>query len=216
MHRRIALSILLSLCAAPLAAAPAADKPSHAPEKGCKWEKVTSPTLGFEAWAQQCVFGARKITLYAKDTKLMQHWSDGGEDEALVESFALQPGETAEAAVKRVFAAKTADKTLVAGCVLHPYTPEGEDAAPLPPGVKRYDFLPNAALQKQIDAKRAPDDDGVPDPPCGDWGYTPDGIQYFETQAGAGAVLMVRAGQEDHPLFDEQKLHIGKTEKVKP
>jgi len=214
MRHRFAVAVLLAACAVNLAAAPAADKPSHAPEKGCKWEKVASPTLGFAAWAQQCTFGARKITLYAKDNKLMQHWSDGGEDEALVESFALQPNESAEAAVKRVFAAHTADKALVAGCVLHAYTMEGEDPPPLPPGVKRYDFVPNAALQKQIDAKRGPDDDGVPDPPCGEWGYTPDGIQYFETQAGAGAVLIVRAGQEEHPLFDEQNLRIAPLQKA--
>ena len=210
MRHLIAASVLLLSCAtAALAAAPAAaDKPSRAPEKGCKWEKVTSPTLGFEAWVQQCTFGARTIRLYAKVNKLMQHWSDGGEDEALVESFPLEPNESAEAGVKRVFATHTADKALVAGCVLHPYSPEGEDPPRLPAGVKRYDFQPNAALQKQIDAKRGPDDDGVPDPPCGEWGYMPDGIQYFETQRGANAVLIVRAGQEEHPQFDEQTLRV--------
>lgn len=184
--------------------AAAADKPSRAAEKGCQWEKLTSPTLGFDAWVQACDFGARKINLYAKDNKLMQHFSDGGEDEALVESFALQPNETAQGAIKRVFAQNTKDKSLVARCLLKPYQEEGEDPPKLPPGVERYTFLPNAQLQKEIDAKQ---EDGVPDPPCGDWGYAPDGIQYFETQRGAKAILFVRVGQDD-PLYDEKTLRL--------
>ena len=49
--------------------------------------------------------------------------------------------------------------------------------------------------------------DEVGDPPCGDWGDSPDGIQYFETQPGARSVLFVRVGQ-DEPLFDEKTLRL--------
>jgi hypothetical protein len=203
-----AATLLLFVVSASANAA-AADKPSRAAEKGCKWEKLTSPTLGFDAWTQRCDFGSRKINLYAKDNKLMKHWSDGGEDSALVESFALNADETAEAAIKRVFAQNTQDKSLVARCLLKPYQEEGADPPKLPPGVKHYMFVPNAQLQKELDAKQ---DDGVPDPPCGDWGYAPDGIQYFETQQGARAILFVRVGQ-DEPLFDEQTLRLAPPQK---
>ena len=45
------------------------------------------------------------------------------------------------------------------------------------------------------------------DPPCGDWGDAPDGIQYFEVHPGARSVLFVRVGQ-DEPLFDEKTLRL--------
>ena len=75
------------------------------------------------------------------------------------------------------------------------------------PGATRYTFVPNAAYQKELDAKADPNEVG--DPPCGDWGDAPDGIQYFEVQPGARKVLFVRAGQ-DEPLFDERTLRLTK------
>ena len=67
--------------------------------------------------------------------------------------------------------------------------------------------MPNAAYQKELDAKADPNEVG--DPPCGDWGDTPDGIQYFEAQPAARKVLFVRVGQ-DEPLFDERTLRLTK------
>ena len=67
--------------------------------------------------------------------------------------------------------------------------------------------MPNKALEKELAAKADPNE--VPDPPCGDWGDAPDGIQYFEVQPSTGArkVLFVRVGQ-DEPLFDETTLRL--------
>ncbi|HYL05698.1 MAG TPA: hypothetical protein VE075_06640, partial [Thermoanaerobaculia bacterium] len=64
----------------------------------------------------------------------------------------------------------------------------------------------DAAYAKELAAKH---EDGVPDPACGDWGDSPDGIQYFEAQPASGArkVLFVRLGQ-DEPLFDEATLRL--------
>jgi len=85
--------------------------------------------------------------------------------------------------------------------VLVPYT-EGT----LPAGIKRYTFSPDAAYAKELKALADPNE--VPEPPCGDWGEMPDGIQYFEVPAGEGRkVLFVRVGQ-DEPLFDEQTLRV--------
>jgi hypothetical protein len=181
------------------------DAPSRAALKGCAWEKLSDATLGLEGWIQHCDFGFRMINLYAKQNALMIHWSDGGEDTPLVETFDLPADEKPESVIKRIFAEHTSDKSLVARCLLKPYRDEDPHAPPPPAGVKRYTFQPNAALRKELDAKQDPND--VPDPPCGDWGYAPDGIQYFETHSGARKVLFVRVGQ-DEPLFDEKTLHV--------
>jgi hypothetical protein len=179
-----------------------AGKPSRAAQKNCAWEKISDAALGLEAWVQRCDFGFRKIDLYAKTNALMMHYSDGGEPEPLIEVFDLAANETPEKGIKRIFAEHTKDKTLVARCALKPY--KGD---PAPAGVKRFTFLPNAALQKELDKTNDPGD--IPEPPCGDWGDAPDGIQYFEAQPTSGAqrVMFVRAGQ-DEPLFDEKTLHL--------
>ncbi|HZP66261.1 MAG TPA: hypothetical protein VFB32_08120 [Rudaea sp.] len=193
--------LLLPLAAA---AAPAPkDAPSRAAEKGCVWEKLGGPALGLEAWVQRCTFGSRKVDLFVRGNSVMIRYSDGGEPEPLIDVFELKPTETAEAGIARIFAERTIDKKLAAHCELKPY--EGDD--PAPAGAKRYTFLPDAVLKKEIDAQGEPD--GVPDPPCGDWGDAPDGIQYFEAQPTGGArhVMFVRAGQ-DEPLFDEKTLRL--------
>ncbi len=176
--------------------------PSRATQKGCAWEKLSDATLGLEAWVQRCDFGFRKIDLFVKQNTIMSRYSDGGDPYPVIEVIDLKVDETPETGIRRIFAEHTQDKTLVARCVLAPY--RGDKA---PKGVKRFAFVPNAAFQKELDAKASPDE--VPDPPCGDWGDAPDGIQYFEAQPASGSrkVLFVRVGQ-DEPLFDEKTLHL--------
>jgi len=200
MHRILPFFVLLAATNAI-----AEDAPSRAAPKDCAWEKLSDATLGLDAWIQHCDYHGRKINLYAKGNALLQHYSDGGEDEKLIETFDVRAGEKPEVAIKRVFSEHTPDKSLVARCRLEPYKDEAPEAKRAPAGVARYTFLPNAALKKELEAKQDPGD--IPEPPCGDWGYTPDGIQYFETHAGASKILFVRAGQ-DEPMFDEQTLRI--------
>ncbi len=193
-------------CAAALLAAvslPAdarAAGPSRPPVKGCAWSKLSDAALGLEAWVQKCDFGFRKIDFRVAKGSLLIHWSDGGTTEPVIDVLDLAPGETPEAGVRRIFARHT-DKRLAARCVLRRIT-QGN----VPAGAQRFTFVPNAAYQKELDARPG---DGVPDPPCGDWGEAPDGIQYFETQPASGArkVLFVRVGQ-DEPLFDEATLRL--------
>ena len=201
----MASTLLYIVASVLLSTSPAAakkDAPSRPAIAGCKWEKLSDASVGLAAWAQRCDFGFRKIDLFWKGNAIMIRYSDGGEPSALVEVFDLNAGEPIEAGIKRIFAEHTDDKTLVTQCVLAPYTAEKP-----PAGVRRYTFVPNAALQKQLDAKADPNE--VPDPPCGDWGDAPDGIQYFEAQPASGAhkVLFVRVGQ-DEPLFDEKTLRL--------
>jgi hypothetical protein len=189
------------LVAALAVAAPPAAGPSRAAEKDCVWEKLSDARIGLEAWVQRCDFGSRKVSFLFAGSSLAVHYSDGGAPEPLVDVHALQPGESPETGVKRFFAAHT-DKKLVARCVLKP-VPEMK----APAGVQRITFVPDAAYQKELDAKSDPGE--VPEPPCGEWGTDPDGIEYFEIQPASGAhkFLFVRVGQ-DQPLFDEETLRL--------
>ncbi|MGA8810498.1 MAG: hypothetical protein WB973_21715 [Thermoanaerobaculia bacterium] len=194
------MKALLLVIALAATSAFAADHPSRAPVKGCKWEMVSDAALGLDAWVQRCDFGFRKIDLFTKGSSLYIHYSDGGAPDALIDVLPLRPGETAEAGIKRIFASHTSAK-LARRCVLAPYS--GDKRA----GAERFTFVPNAAYKKELDAKADPNEVG--DPPCGDWGDAPDGIQYFEVQPAARKVLFVRVGQ-DEPLFDEKTLRLTK------
>jgi len=183
-------------------------KPSRAAEKGCAWEKFSDATLGLDAWVQRCQFGKRKVDFVARDHALAERYSDSSDaPELVIAILDLFPGEAPEHGIQRVFAERT-DKKLVAQCVLTPF--HGETAGlggVTPAGIKRYTFVPNAALAKALKAKADPND--VPAPPCGAWGEDPDGVQYFEVHPAGGVqkVLFVRLGQ-DEPLFDEATLKL--------
>jgi len=193
------LAILLA--SASIAGAAGKSGPSRPPVKGCAWRKLSDRDLGLEAWVQRCDFGFRKIDLFAAKGSLAIQYSDGGGPEPLVDVLDLLPGENPEAGIRRLFSARTA-KELAGRCVLAPYRGAKSRA-----GVRRFTFVPDAAYQKELDAKADPNE--VPEPPCGDWGDAPDGIQYFEAQPASGArrVLFVRVGQ-DEPLFDEKTLRL--------
>ena len=197
MNKRFRLPVLL-LAGIIASTVIADDRPSRPPAKGCVWEKLSNAALGLDVWAQRCDFGFRRIDLFIKDSSLFIRYSDGGAPDPLIDVLPLLPNETPEAAIKRIFAAHT-DKRLAKRCLLAPYRGDSR------PGVKRYTFIPDRAYQKQLDAKADPNEVG--DPPCGDWGDAPDGIQYFEVHPGARKVLFVRVGQ-DEPLFDEKTLRL--------
>ncbi|WP_246696290.1 hypothetical protein [Mesorhizobium sp. SARCC-RB16n] len=173
--------------------------PSRPPIDKCIWEKLTESTVGLAAWVQRCDFGFRQIHFEFVGNGLAIKYSDGGAADPLVEVFDIRSGETSEAAVQRLLQEKT-DKAVSARCALTRYT-EGT----VPAGVKRYTFSPDAAYAKKLKAHA---DDEVPEPPCGEWGEMPDGIQYFEVPADEGRkVLFVHIGQ-DESLFDEQTLRV--------
>ena len=199
MKRISAVFVMLSLLV--LAAAVSAAQPSRVADKGCVWEKFSDPKLGLDAWVERCDYGFRKIDFVAKGSSLAMRFSDGGDPDPVIDVIDLQAGETAEAGLKRIFAART-PAAVARRCVLA----TSAHIAP-PAGVRRFTFVPNAAYQKELDRKADPNE--VPDPPCGEWGDAPDGIQYFEVQNDARAILFVRAGQ-DIPLFDEQTLRVTK------
>jgi hypothetical protein len=206
-NRVAALALLVISGAAPLPAAGTRSSkkegPSRAAEKGCAWEKLSDAGVGLAAWVQRCDFGFRKIDLKFSKNSLAIHYSDGGELDPLVDVYDLKTGETPEAGIERLFRERT-EKAVAGRCVLAPYR---DQFLKTPPGARRFTFVPDKAYDRELEAAGPPD--GVPDPPCGDWGDAPDGIQYWEVQPAAGArrILFVRVGQ-DRPLFDEQTLRI--------
>ena len=194
--------LLSTILATPATAASDAVAPSRPPFDNCAWEKVSDARVGLEAWVQRCDYGSRKIDFVFEKRSLAIRYSDGGsKPEPLIDVLDLKRGESYETGMRRLFAERT-EKSVAARCVLAPYS--GDEP---PSGVTRYTFVPNAAYQKELDLKASPDE--VPDPPCGDWGTAPDGIQYFEVHPAGGVrrVLFVRVGQ-DEPLFDEKTLRL--------
>lgn len=204
-HDRLLLGALL-IVSTLLAAVPAfardESRPSRPPVKECAWEKASNAALGLEAWVQRCDFGFRKIDfLFEKNSLAIRYSDGGGKPDPMIDVFDLQPGETPRAGIKRIFLDRSKGD-FVARCVLVPY--RGEKP---PAGIERFTFVPNRGYEKELRKKANPDE--VPDPPCGEWGDAPDGIQYFEAQPRSGArkVLFVRVGQ-DEPLFDEKTLRL--------
>jgi hypothetical protein len=196
------LLVSIALIAGPAFAASPQSAPSHAPFKNCAWEQVSDPAVGLAAWVQRCDYGFRKIDFAFVGRALAIRYSDGGTPDPLIEMLDMRAGETPEASVRRHFAEHT-DKTIAARCVLSSYrgwkSPRSD--------AKRYTFVPNARYAKELKAKADPNEVG--DPPCGDWGVAPDGIQYYEVHPASKVrkVLFVRIGQDD-PLFDEQTLRL--------
>ncbi|HEY2828538.1 MAG TPA: hypothetical protein VGJ88_00360 [Thermoanaerobaculia bacterium] len=195
----IVYTVLLTVATTTVATA--ADQPSRRADKGCAWRKLSDPTLGLEAWVQRCTYSAKRtIDFVVRDHALVMRDSDDREPLTVIRLFDLQPGESTEQGVRRIFTAHT-DAKIARRCVLAAYTPAAKRS-----GVKRYDFVPDKTYQKQLDAVK---EDGVPDPPCGDLGTQPDSVQYFEVQPSSGSrkVMLVDAGQ-DVPLFDEETLRL--------
>lgn len=189
----------MALLFAASAAVAQADRPSRPPSKGCAWETIADATVGLAAWVERCDYGFRKIDFLFSNGALAMRFSDGGEPDPVVEVFGRRPGESPQAGVLRIARERTAPE-IAARCRVVPY-----NIGKPPAGARRYAFAPNAAYRRELKAKEDPNEVG--DPPCGDWGVAPDGIQYFEVRPAdpARKILFVRVGQ-DVPLFDEQTL----------
>lgn len=203
--RRGGRSFLLALsfaaiCSMPVRAYAQDPTPSRPALDRCAWERLSSQEVGIAAWVQRCDLGYRQTHFEFLGNALAMKSSYGGAPDLVVHVFDILPGETPEAAMRRIFKDKADDRGISRRCVLKRFT--GHTA---PAGVRRYVFSPNAAYRRELKADPI---DEVPPPPCGDWGEDPDGIQYFEVHtSAANKLLFVRVGQ-DAPLFDEQTLRI--------
>ncbi|MEP6766578.1 MAG: hypothetical protein ABJB66_19845 [Gemmatimonadaceae bacterium] len=203
IERRLARTVLtlgLVLSSVPSLSAQTG-APSRKASKGCVWERVSSASNGFSASVQKCDYGDRKIHLFMKDNALMEQYSDAGaKADTVIDIIDLNANETVEAGMQRAFSAHT-KPAIAKKCVLTPYK-EGKEIL----GAKRYEFVPNAALARELKKINIKGD--IPEPPCGDWGTAPDGIQYFQVfPTNTKRFLFVRVGQ-DTPMFDERTLQL--------
>jgi hypothetical protein len=189
----LALAVLLT---AP--ASGQAGDPSRPAIDGCTWEKLSDAKVGLSAWVERCDFGDRKIDLHFEGNTVVQKFSDGGDAEPVIYVFDLKDGETADDGIDRIYDEHT-DPAIATRCVAE------DDAAVAPEGVWRYHFIPDASYAAELAKSAIPDD--VPEPACGDFGYWPDGIQYFEVHGDARKILFVVPGQ-DLPLFDAETLEL--------
>jgi hypothetical protein len=187
----LASALLMSGCVIAQADAP----PARPALKECKWVKVSNESVGLAAWVQECDYGFRKIDFVFQEKSLAIRYSDSGKPSPVIDVIDLLPYETVETGLRRFFFSRT-EKTVAKRCVLAAY-PGGKPID----GTKRYSFVPNAEYRKELKAKANPNEIG--EPPCGEWGDGPDGVQYFEvwTQSTVRKALFVREGQEE-PLFD--------------
>jgi hypothetical protein len=174
-------------------------EPSRPALENCVWEQRTDLLIGLGAWVQRCDFGLRQVDFVFDNGTLAITYSDGGEPDALVQLLDRLPNESPDVALRRLLNAST-DPTIAARCEVAPFT-----AIPAPAGAERFTFVPNAAYREELAKTENPDELG--EPPCGEWGVMPDGVQYFEVQGNAPRLLFARAGQET-PLFDEQTMEI--------
>lgn len=190
----LALTVLFSV-----PASAQTGEPSRPADDGCAWEKLSDAKVGLSAWVERCDFGDRKIDLHFEGNAVVEKFSDGGDADPVIQVFALKDGETAETGLRRIYDEHT-DPAIAARCV-------AEDAtlSSPPAGVQRFSFVPNADYAAELAKTATPDE--VPEPPCGDLGDWPDGIQYFEVHADASKILFVIEGQ-DAPLFDSQTLEL--------
>ena len=193
--------LALAFAASTASGTPPQGSPSHPPFKNCAWEQLADANVGLAAWVMRCDYGFRKIDFTFVGRALAIRFSDGGAPDPLVEVIDMLPAETPEAAVRRHFNEHT-EAAFASRCVLATYR-----GAKAPTGAKLYTFVPDAKYAKEIKAKEDPNEVG--DPPCGDWGTAPDGIQYYEVHPASNArkVLFVRIGQ-DEPLFDDKTLRL--------
>ena len=197
----LAVSVLILSGGGANVTAASSTGPSRPPVKGCAWEKIRSDELGLEAWVQRCDFGFRQISFLFAGQALAIRYSDGGDPDPLVEVLDLLPGESATAGLRRIFLSRT-PAAIARRCELARYRYGKTHGDAL-----RYTFVPDRQYRKELQAAANPDEVG--DPPCGDWGEAPDGIQYFEVSPSnkVRKVLFVRVGQ-DEPLFDEASLRL--------
>ncbi len=178
-----------------------ADVPPRPALKDCKWGKVSSETVGLEAWVQVCDYGFRKIDFVFQGNSLAIQYSDSDKPSPVIDVIELLPYETIETGLRRFFFTHT-DKSIAKRCVLAAYL--GSKPAE---GTKRYTFVPNADYRRELKAKANPNEIG--EPPCGEFGDGPEGVQYFEVwpQGKVRKALFVREGQ-DEPLFDAMTLQL--------
>ena len=209
MARRLAIkgAVLTAFFAAGTAAAaplvqPAQPATSTDPACSWVWQSGRVPGGTFGVWTERCPFSTGlwqpkfmpglpglDLTVDADDTgTVLQVFTKPADADV----SAILPG------------LKKAGHVLDdAECVFAP----AADELGKPSGTQSFfEVNPTGKLLEKLNAE--PDDE-IPEPPCGDYGWDPDGIRFFITDTSyPGFVVYVNLGQ-DGTLFDPATIRIG-------
>lgn len=202
-HEQVVKSIALVAVTLVLAGqAIAADRPpqpahSAVDDKLCTWEWKEGGGLGL--WAERCKLdtGLWELT-FKPDLPGFVLTIDGEDLQTVLQVFRKPADAPIDAIlpelVKRGY-------TLATECA---FEPADLSYIPKPPaGQSFYEIVPTGKRKADFDA--LPDNE-VPDPPCGDYGTAPDGIQYFMIEAAhPDRAVFVNLGQ-DGTMFDPNTL----------
>ena len=191
-----AVAMLLALTMPALAQPP---KPTESVDPArCQWEWKTGAGIG--AWAERCDLTTGLWELKFKgDLPGFVLTIDGEESQTVLQPFA-KPADGDIAAIlpelrRRGYIPDDGE------CVFQP-------VADLGPAVRTLAFFEIAPTGARKAAYDATPEDTIPDPPCGDYGVSPDGMRYFMTDtAHPDRAVFVNIGQ-DGLMFDEKTVTI--------
>jgi len=189
---RMAALAVLGLAGLALPASAAPPMPAYATDRErCTWEWKTGAGLG--VWTERCALETGLWEVVPRDGLPGFVLTIDGRDEVTVLQVFDKPSEAGIEAILPTLRREGAipdDED----CVFEPAA-----IRPAPRTVAFYEIRPTGARRAAFEATPA---DEIPEPPCGDYGWSTHGIRYFMTDLRfPGRVVYVDTG-EDGLMFD--------------
>jgi len=186
MTIRIPLAVLLATLAASLPPARADEPPPGRTDPSCQWQWLKGD--GLALWAESCPFdtGHWHVRFAPEGPGFMLYVND--EPQRLVlQRFAVPAGEPLATLLptlrQRGLIADSED------CVFQPAA-----LRPTPRTIQQFEIRPTGETLKRFEATPS---DEVPEPPCGDYGWSTHGVRYFQTDLRhPGTVIYIDLGQD--------------------
>lgn len=191
--RAVLAIVLATVClAGPVIAAPPQPTHSRFPDR-CRWEWKTGGGLG--VWAEHCELDTGVWELRNDpDLPGFVLTVDGIDEAAVLQVFRKPPGADISAILpelrQRGYIPDDGE------CIFAP-----ADIRPAERTIAFFDIRPTGARKTAFEA--TPEDE-VPDPPCGDYGWSTHGVRYFMTDSRfPDRVVYINTGQ-DGLMFDPE------------
>jgi len=192
-----ALMLALVLVPAGVGATDIARADSAPPDPGCEWQSLSSAPLQVGAWS--CVMPTGRWHVRAEPgLPGFALWVDDSRQQTVLHAVPRQPGAPLSSVVA---ALARAGHVPPDDCIF--VRARGH---PVPRGARAYEIRPAGA---RLAALRATPRDEVPDPPCGEYGWSTHGVRWFVVDPRRPRwVVYVNLGQ-DGTLIDPGTLRIG-------
>lgn len=191
---KVPLLASLALFASVSAASAQPPKPSTGTDPAkCVWEWKTGGGIGI--WAERCTFATGVWEpVFKADLPGFILTVDGGDETTILQLF-KKPADAPISAIlpelrKRGYIPDDDE------CVFEP----AADIRPLPKTRALFEIMPTGSRLAAFDATPA---DEVPEPPCGEYGWSTHGVRYFMTDiTHPDTVVYLNIGQ-DGTMFDD-------------